>query len=118
MRLPGSKKLDTMINTLRNNGQTQKPEAEIKKGVIEEKVSSLPITSGKEKKFRANRRHYIRLALAAAGVSLLVISYFLSSIILTFMGLGLVLWAVLLLYITQSRYVHQDVVVSPPVSLI
>lgn len=64
------------------------------------------------------RRRYLALTLACTGVLFLILAYTASSLVLTFMGLGLVFWSVLLLYITQSRYIHEDIFIATPLSLI
>jgi hypothetical protein len=55
--------------------------------------------------------------LIAAGGALLFLSVLINSVIPTFMGLGLILWGFLLLYVTQSRYVPDEIVSAIPLSL-
>src|SRR3712207_1785398 len=49
------------------------------------------------------------LAVTSIGAGCLIISYLSSSLILTFIGLGLTLWGLLLLYIFQPRSVPRKV---------
>jgi len=52
------------------------------------------------------------IILSAVGGGLLLLSYFASSLILTFIGLGAVLWGVLILYITPTKLVRAEVLES------
>ena len=60
---------------------------------------------------KALRQETIRLGLAVTsiGAGCLTISYLSSSVILTFIGLGLTLWGLLLFYISQPRSVPRKV---------
>ncbi|HZT35890.1 MAG TPA: hypothetical protein VFA15_08215, partial [Nitrososphaera sp.] len=50
--------------------------------------------------------------LAAAGGAILVLSYVLSSLVLTFIGLGLALWSVITFYATPAGIVSEEVFMS------
>jgi hypothetical protein len=52
------------------------------------------------------------IALILAGALLLLSSYIADSIVLMFIGLGLILWGMLLLYVTQSKYVPDEIVTA------
>ena len=125
MKLPKARRLLTILNTLRNTSQLsglkhgyQTVNAAVTSSeILDNNLNLDKIRALGNNIIGADNRRIIRLALASAGVLLLVLSYELSSLVLTFMGLGLVLWAVLLLYITQSRYVHQDILMAAPLSL-
>lgn len=54
------------------------------------------------------RRLIIALPMLAAGGSALLFSYVYSSLILTFIGLGLVFWGSVLYYITSTRYYPEE----------
>ena len=60
---------------------------------------------------KALRRGTIRLGLGVTsiGAGCLIISYLSSSVIVTFIGLGLTLWGLLLLYISQPRSIPRKV---------
>ncbi len=60
----------------------------------------------------------IGLALAITGGISLLLSYVYSSLILTFIGLGLTLWGALIFYVSPSRYVPEEIVNSIPLSMI
>jgi hypothetical protein len=51
----------------------------------------------------------IGIALIAAGGASLVISYVLSSVVLTLAGLGLVFWGVTILYISPAKFVPENI---------
>jgi hypothetical protein len=51
----------------------------------------------------------VGIALSGTGGTVLLFSYLLTSSILTFIGLGLTFWGVLIIYISSSRHVHSDV---------
>jgi hypothetical protein len=64
-----------------------------------------------KKLWKLLREGTIRLGLAvtSVGAGCLIISYISSSLILTFIGLGLTLWGLLLLYISQPRSIPRKV---------
>jgi hypothetical protein len=64
-----------------------------------------------KKLWKALRRGTIRLGLGVTsiGAACLIISYLSSSMILTFIGLGLTLWGLLLLYISQPSSIPRKV---------
>jgi len=60
----------------------------------------------------------IAMILSCTGGASLVISYFYTSMILTFIGLGLTLWGVVLFYVLPSRHVPGEVVDAMSLHLI
>src|SRR5918998_2061745 len=64
-----------------------------------------------KKLWKLLREGTIRLGLAvtSVGAGCLIISYISSSLILTFIGLGLTLWGLLLFYISQPRSIPRKV---------
>jgi hypothetical protein len=54
----------------------------------------------------------VGIILSSVGGAILALSYVLSSSILTFVGLGLAFWGVLVIYARSSRHVHGDVLSS------
>jgi hypothetical protein len=81
--------------------------------VLRARLQKLMLSNSKHnKKLRKLlRRGTIRLGLGVTsiGAGCLVISYLSSSVILTFIGLGLTLWGLLLLYISQPRSIPRKV---------
>lgn len=64
---------------------------------------------------RRRRNLMVGISLAAIGATALILSYLESSIILTFIGLGLSLWSFISFYATTSRLVTEEIFV--PISL-
>jgi hypothetical protein len=64
-----------------------------------------------KKLWKLLREGTIRLGLAvtSVGAGCLIVSYLSSSVILTFIGLGLTLWGLLLFYISQTRSIPRKV---------
>lgn len=58
------------------------------------------------------------IALASTGGISLLFSYLYSSLILTFIGLGLTLWGALIFYVSPSRYVPEEIINAIPLSMI
>jgi hypothetical protein len=83
------------------------------RSVLSARLQKLMLNNLKHnKKLRkALRRGTIRLGLGVTsiGAGCLVISYLSSSVILTFIGLGLTLWGLLLFYISQPRSIPRKV---------
>jgi hypothetical protein len=52
------------------------------------------------------------IILMSIGAACLLISYIQSSLILTFIGLGLILWGVLIIYMSPSRHVRAELLTS------
>lgn len=83
------------------------------RSVLSARLQKLMLSNLKynKKLWKALRRGTIRLGLGVTsiGAGCLVISYLLSSVILTFIGLGLTLWGLLLFYISQPRSIPRKV---------
>lgn len=60
----------------------------------------------------------VGLCLVGTGAASLVASYFASSVILTLIGLGLVFWGVILLYVSPSRYIPEKILGPLSISMI
>lgn len=63
-------------------------------------------------KFQYTGTRRTAIILSSIGAVCLLFSYFVDSLVLTFMGLGLVLWGVLMLFISPSRQVRAEVISS------
>jgi uncharacterized membrane protein len=66
--------------------------------------------------YRLNRGRLISLFLFALGFPALAASIILASSILAFIGLGLTFWGALLLFVTNERYVKQDLLSATAIS--
>ncbi len=102
---------DNDTSMLNENNQANTP--------VESTLKSVDVSGAMSSDLKHNKmRTPLVISLIVAGCSLLFLSYLTDSIILTFIGLGLTLWGVLLLYVTQSRYVPDEIVSAIPFSLV
>jgi hypothetical protein len=59
----------------------------------------------------------VGIGLISVGTLSLVASYLVSSTILTFIGLGLVLWGIVLFYVSQTALIPQEMALAVPLSM-